>query len=197
MRGPPDHADVLIVGGGTAGCILASRLSENGRVRVVLVEAGPDVTENSAPLEVRQAYPSRAFFTREFFHPGLFGKFGDVAGAGPRQRQKARYEQARVLGGGSTINGLVGNRGAPSDYDEWAAMGATGWGWDDVLPYFRKLERDLDFDGPYHGRSGPISVRRLRREQTTGFVQKSFEVLKAHGFEERADQNAEWVDGTM
>ena len=193
----PDSTDFLIVGGGTAGCVLASRLSENWERRVVLIEAGPDVSECTMPVEIRQAYPSRAFFTREFFHPDLFGLFGDVEGVENRTRQKARYEQARVLGGGSTINGLVGNRGAPSDYDEWAQRGAAGWSWEEVLPYFRKLERDLDFSGKYHGNDGPIAIRRLAREDTTGFIRKSFDVFRKHGFTEQEDQNAQWTDGVM
>ena len=189
------EADYLIVGGGSAGCVLAARLSEDAGTRVVLVEAGPDVSERSMPDTIRQAYPSRAFFTREFFHPGVFARFGE--GGTGHARQRARYEQARVLGGGSTINGLVGNRGAPADYDAWGEMGAAGWSWESVLPYFRKLERDLDFDGPYHGSDGPVPVRRLRRDETTGFIRTSFDVMHARGYEELADQNAEWRDGVM
>ena len=66
-----------------------------------------------------------------------------------------------MLGGGSSINGQMANRGAPTDYDEWEARGAAGWNWNDVLPYFKKVERDLDFDGPWHGKDGRIPVRRI------------------------------------
>ena len=66
-----------------------------------------------------------------------------------------------MLGGGSSINGQMANRGAPTDYNEWEARGAAGWGWNDVLPYFKKVERDLDFDGPFHGKDGRIPVRRI------------------------------------
>ena len=62
-----------------------------------------------------------------------------------------KYEQARVLGGGSSINGQMANRGAPTDFNEWEERGASGWNWDTVLPYFKKVERDMDYDGPYHG----------------------------------------------
>lgn len=192
----PRSADILIVGGGSAGCALAARLSEDHRLSVVLLEAGPDLREDTMPEAIRSAYPSRAFFTRDYFHPGLSVLLGDVPGK-ERKRYPARYEQARVLGGGSTINGLVGNRGAPSDYDEWAAMGADGWNWDAVLPYFRKLERDLDFDGPLHGKDGPIPVRRLPKNQISGFVRQAFEVLEQRGYTRLADQNAEWRDGVM
>ncbi len=197
MPDAPRETDVLVVGGGAAGCALAARLSEDAGRRVVLVEAGPDITEESMPAAIRSAYPSRAFFTREYFHPELFGLFGDAPGVSSRTRAEARYEQARVLGGGSTINGLVGNRGAPTDYDEWAAMGAEGWSWQDVLPYFRKLERDLNFDGDYHGKDGPMPVQRLPRDKTSGFVRQAFAVLTKRGYAELADQNAEWRDGVM
>ena len=66
-----------------------------------------------------------------------------------------------MLGGGSSINGQLANRGAPTDYDEWVEKGAAGWGWKDVLPYFKKVERDMDFDGPFHGKEGRIPVRRI------------------------------------
>ncbi len=72
-----------------------------------------------------------------------------------------------MLGGGSSINGQLANRGAPTDYDEWEARGAAGWSWNDVLPYFRKVERDLDFDGPFHGKDGRIPVRRIPQEHWT------------------------------
>jgi 5-(hydroxymethyl)furfural/furfural oxidase len=192
----PIETDVLIVGGGSAGCALAARLSEDSARKVVLVEAGPDVTEDSMPEAIRSAYPSRAFFTRDYFHPELFALLGDAEGMA-RERVPARYEQARVLGGGSTINGLVANRGAPDDYDEWAELGADGWAWNDVLPYFRKLERDLDFDGAYHGKDGPIPIRRLARSEISGFVERAFEVFRSRGYEELADQNADWRDGVM
>ena len=78
-----------------------------------------------------------------------------------------KYEQARVLGGGSSINGQMANRGAPTDYAEWEARGAAGWNWNDVLPYFKKVERDLDFDGPFHGKDGRIPVRRIPQEHWT------------------------------
>jgi 5-(hydroxymethyl)furfural/furfural oxidase len=75
------------------------------------------------------------------------------------------YKQPRLLGGGSSVNGQVAFRGAPDDFDTWERLGATGWGWADVLPYFIKLETDLDFDGPLHGKNGPLHIRRTPREE--------------------------------
>src|SRR5206468_5755853 len=106
-----------------------------------------------------------------------------------------KYEQARVLGGGSSINGQMANRGAPTDYEEWEARGATGWNWNDVLPYFKKVERDLDFDGPYHGKDGRIPVRRIPREHWTRHAQAVADGFAAKGFKFLPDQNGELVDG--
>jgi 5-(hydroxymethyl)furfural/furfural oxidase len=114
----------------------------------------------------------------------------------PEARQPLRkYEQARVLGGGSSINGQLANRGAPTDYDEWETRGAAGWGWKDVLPYFRKVERDLDFDGPYHGKEGRIPVRRIAREHWTGHSRAVAEACELAGINFVPDQNGEFVDG--
>jgi 5-(hydroxymethyl)furfural/furfural oxidase len=106
-----------------------------------------------------------------------------------------KYEQARVLGGGSSINGQLANRGAPTDYDEWEARGAAGWSWKDVLPYFRKVERDLDFDGPFHGKDGRIPVRRISREHWTGHSQAVAAACKLAGYDFLPDQNGEFVEG--
>ena len=72
------------------------------------------------------------------------------------------FSQGRCLGGGSSVMGMVAYRGTPDDYAEWQALGAAGWGWDDVLPYYRKLESDLDFDGALHGKDGPVPIRRTK-----------------------------------
>lgn len=189
------EADFLIVGGGSAGCTLAARLSENPKVDVVLVEVGPDLRADSMPPEISSTYPSRAFFTRDFFFSDLQAYLGDVPGNAPRERRIARYEQARVLGGGSSINGLCGNRGAPSDYDEWEERGAAGWSWETVLPYFRKLERDVDFSGDRHGNEGPIAIHRQPYDELSGFVRSTVDVLKKRGYRFIDDQNDEWGDG--
>jgi 5-(hydroxymethyl)furfural/furfural oxidase len=145
------------------------------RNRVLLVEAGKDVTAETAPADVLASYPGRAYFNPDFTWPGLDVLLGGASQNDPASRRRARYEQARILGGGSSINGLCANRGAPTDYDSWEQLGATGWNFASVLPYFRKLERDLDFDGAYHGkdgrsrsaairsRTGPASSARSRR----------------------------------
>jgi 5-(hydroxymethyl)furfural/furfural oxidase len=187
--------DFVILGGGAAGCVLASRLSEQPDVSVLLVEAGKDVSEDNIDPDIRSNYPAKAYFNPDYTWPGQTALLG--AHRDPSRRVRARYEQARLLGGGTSINGMIANRGAPSDYDEWEAMGASGWTWKSALPYFRKLERDLDFGGEYHGKDGPFAISRFPQADWSGFVRGVTDVLRQRGFAELADQNAEWRDGFM
>ena len=189
--------DYVILGGGSSGCVLAARLSENPRASVLLIEAGKDVTAETAPADVLASYPGRAYFNPDFTWPGLTVLLGDASTNDPDSRRRARYEQARILGGGSSINGLIANRGAPSDYDGWEELGATGWNFASVLPYFRKLERDLNFSGEYHGKDGPITIRRYPVEDWAGFVKIVADVLGKRGLPIVPDQNGKWEDGVM
>ena len=188
--------DHLIIGGGSAGCVLAARLSEDPRRRVVLVEAGRDMTLATMPAAIRSRYPGRAYLDTANIWAGL------TAAMGARRRNRdaptpRRYEQARLLGGGSAINALLANRGAPADYDEWGALGAEGWSWEACLPYFRKLERDCDFAGPLHGRDGPLPVRRITDARMSPFVAAVAAALAARGYPRRPDQNGPWEDGVF
>ncbi|MGB9367895.1 MAG: GMC oxidoreductase [Xanthobacteraceae bacterium] len=189
--------DYVILGGGSSGCVLAARLSENPRASVLLIEAGNDVTAETAPPDVLASYPGRAYFNPDFTWPGLTVLLGGAATNDPDSRRRARYEQARILGGGSSINGLIANRGAPSDYDGWEELGATGWNFASVLPYFRKLERDLNFSGAYHGKDGPITIRRYPTGDWAGFVKIVADVLGKRGLPIVPDQNGKWEDGVM
>ncbi len=101
---------------------------------------------------------------------GLKAAYGPKPGNEPDRRRRVRYPAGRVIGGGSSINGMASNRGLPSDYDAWAAAGATGWDWSGVLPFFKKLETDSDFDGPLHGKDGPIRLQRYASERWPGFT---------------------------
>lgn len=189
--------DYVILGGGAAGCALASRLSEDAALTVLLVEAGKDVTARNAPEEVLSGYPAKAYFNPDFTWPGLTARLGGTRGEQKPPRKAARYEQARILGGGSSINGLVANRGAPADYDAWTEYGGPDWSWDEVLPYFRKLERDLDCDGPFHGKDGPITIRRFPRKEWSPFVEAAAQLIEKRGYAFNDDQNAQWRDGVM
>ena len=188
--------DYLVLGGGTAGCALAARLSEDADKHVVLVEAGRDLLVGQLPENIRTRYPGLAYLDADNTWNDLSVT---VSGAPTRtpNRTPRHYEQARVLGGGSAINAMVANRGAPGDYDEWGELGAQGWSGDIALQYFRKLERDCDFDNEYHGQTGPITVRRHHPERTSPFIAAVCESLVARGYPAREDQNGEWADGVF
>lgn len=189
--------DTIIVGGGSAGSVMAHRLSARSANKVLLCEAGQDTPPGEEPPEIRDSYSGTAYFDPRFHWTELKVTTQVVSHNNPEQDRPPlrKYEQARVLGGGSSINGQLANRGAPTDYDEWEARGAAGWSWKDVLPYFKKVERDLDFDGPFHGKEGRIPVRRIPREHWTRHSQAVAEACKLAGYPFLPDQNGEFVEG--
>ena len=188
--------DYLILGGGSAGCALAARLSEDASKSVVLVEAGRDLRKATMPEHIRARYPGRAFLDPKSIWSALRAV---ISGAKTRRplREPRLYEQGRVLGGGSAINAMVANRGSPEDYDEWGTLGAEGWSGEVALKYFRKIERDVDFDDEFHGRDGPIPVRRLPPERVSPFVRAVMDTLKRRGESILPDQNGKWQDGVF
>ncbi|WP_426958359.1 GMC family oxidoreductase [Muricoccus radiodurans] len=189
--------DHIICGGGSAGCVLASRLSEDAHRRVVLVEAGVDTPPGREPADIRASYHAEAVYNREYHWKDLKVHLRPVPHNRPEERPPLRsYEQGRILGGGSSINGQLANRGLPSDYDGWAAEGAAGWSWSEVLPYFRKLERDCDFgEGPLHGGSGPLPIRRIAPDHWAGHSRAATAAWTADGLPHLPDQNGDFRDG--
>jgi 5-(hydroxymethyl)furfural/furfural oxidase len=189
--------DYIIVGGGSAGSVMANRLSARSSNRVLVCEAGQDTPDGRVPPEILDSYPGTVYFDPRFHWTELRAHTEVISHNNPNEGRPPlrKYEQARVLGGGSSINGQLANRGAPADYAEWEARGATGWGWNDVLPYFKKVERDMDFDGPYHGKEGRIPVRRIFPEMWNGHAKAVAEAFKAAGYDYLCDQNAEFKDG--
>ena len=142
--------DVLVIGAGSAGSVIAARVSEDPNLSVALVEAGPD-------------YPDLAELPFDLVnsHNNSYSEHDWGFQYEPTTSRQDRFPRGRVVGGSSAVNTTIALRGMPEDYDEWASLGNDGWAWADVLPAFKRLERDLDYgEVDYHGDSGPITIRR-------------------------------------
>ncbi|SDT05869.1 GMC family oxidoreductase [Bradyrhizobium canariense] len=179
-----DTFDFVVVGGGSGGCAVASRLSEDPNTSVAMLEAGGKddnwvvTTPGALVLMVAGKVNNWAFDTVP--QAGLNGRIG--------------YQpRGKGLGGSSAINAMVYIRGHRSDYDQWASLGNTGWSYADVLPYFRRSEDNADFGGEYHGKGGPLAVNKLRSDNP---VQQTFlQAAREAQFRVRDDFNAEEQEG--
>jgi choline dehydrogenase len=148
-----ERFDYIIAGAGSAGCVLANRLSADPRTRVLLLEAGG--RDNYVWVKVPVGYlycignPRTDWCMSTEAEAGLNGR-------------ALKYPRGKVLGGCSSINGMIYMRGQARDYDHWRQLGLNGWGWDDVLPLFRKAEDHFDGASEFHGTGGEIRVERQR-----------------------------------
>jgi choline dehydrogenase len=143
------QADYVIVGAGSAGCVLANRLTEDPNTRVILIEAGGRDTNPLIHIP--------AGYMKLLDHPTLTWGFKTTPDDGVNGRTIA-YPRGKVLGGSSSINGMIYIRSQPEDFDHWAQLGNRGWSWDDVLPYFNKAEGWTGPANAVHGRGGPLST---------------------------------------
>ena len=176
--------NVVIVGGGAAGSVLASRLAADAQTSVLLLEAGPDYPDPAhLPDDVKFGHTRFAEAPDSKHNWALRGTITEEQGA-------IHVAQGKVIGGGSSINGQAMQRGFPEDFDSWAALGNDEWSYDKIVPYFRKSERDLDIQDNYcHGSDGPMPVRR-RQSGPLPAIQQAFHAacLQA-GFGTTNDKN--------
>ncbi|MEX2226293.1 MAG: GMC family oxidoreductase N-terminal domain-containing protein [Dehalococcoidia bacterium] len=173
--------DLIVVGAGAGGSVVAARLSEDPSIRVLLIEAGPDYPNVEAlPEDLRNV--NHGSFTDHDWRL----RYTPTSTSRPDQP----FARGRVTGGSSAVNTAIALRGVPADYDEWVRAGCARWGWQDVLPAFIRLECDLDFGGaPYHGDAGPLPIRRHTRDELVPYQAAYLDACAELGYPACGDHN--------
>jgi choline dehydrogenase-like flavoprotein len=185
MATPQDaiEADFIVVGAGSAGCTIAARLSEDPATRVLLLEAGGEDTNRWIHIPLG--------FGKTFADPSVNWCFETEPDAGAAGR-KVFWPRGKVLGGSSSINGMVYIRGQAEDFDHWRQLGNTGWSFDDVLPYFKRAEHQVRGNDDFHGTGGPLCVSDVERHP---IAEAFIESAMALGFQRNDDFNGASQDG--
>lgn len=184
-----DHVDVVIIGGGTTGCIAAAHLSEDPTRSVLVIERGRDLGQFAQlPASVREGFPNTV-------NPPMESAFVGQSIAGGSADRAVVWAWGEVLGGGSAINGQVFLRPLVHDTDDWVARGAASLSYDSLLPSMIALESDADFAGPFHGQDGPIPVQRFVSDATPDELHALADAARSIGFDNAPDLNAPGATG--